>query len=347
MKRSLAFLITAIMLIWTVSCASTGKGPLDLTGNWEETAGGDTYMSAYIQDGAIEVYQMTAGNKALYWAGTYDPPKDNAGKYSWISVNDKVKTGSSDLGSSGDTMEFSYSDGTLSFEMTKGTENVTVSLGRTDTDYSEGFIPSVSGTLADKGSPEVVDFGYTVIEGGYNIISYGAVIRNPSPDLAMTRPVVTITAKAEKGYVIHEYQIAIAPIAAGDTIFFAQDIQYQGPLPAAVEITVTNGETDFSYQAPDDPIYLRDLEVKDVYASVRDGLTVFKGDITNKTRKYIQNAMLVAVFFDKDGRILGGTLGSVSDLDPGETVSFEVTDYMSDLDGSIEYSSFQIYGLEW
>lgn len=346
MKRTVIMLIAVVMLIGIVSCGSSGA-PLDLTGNWEESPHEDLYMSAHIEEGTIEVYWMDGGDKALYWAGTYDPPTGSGKEYSWVSKNDKVKTSNSGMGSHEDTKEFKYSGDTISFELPQGIPARTVSLKRTDTDYSEGFFPSGSGVLDDKGSPEIVDFGYTVIEGYHTLISYGAVIRNPSPDLAMTRPTVTVTAKAEKGYVIQEDSIVISAIAAGDTIFFAKDIEYQGPVPATVEITVTNGEEDYLYQTDEGPIYLKDLAVKNSFMQMKDGMPFFTGDITNKTGRYISTVMLVVVYFDESGGIVGGTLGSVYDLAPGAAVPFTVTDYKGDYYGGVEFSTFQIYGLEW
>lgn len=346
MKRTAAVLIAVIMLIGTASCGSSG-GPLDLTGNWEESPQSDMYMSAHIEGSTIEVYWMINGDKVLYWAGTYDPPGDNAREYSWVSTNDKVKTGNSEYGSHEDTKEFKYSDETITFDLPQRLTNSTAELKRTDTDYSEGFIASNAGTLADKGTPEIVDSGYTVIEGYHTLISYGVVIRNPNPDLAMTRPVVRVTAKAEKGYVLNEYELAIAGIAAGDTIFYAQDIEYQGPVPATVEITVTNGENDFRYQDENGPILQKDLAVKNSFMKMEDGLPVFTGDITNNSARYMQSVMLVVVYYDGNGRIVGGTLGSTRDIAPGETKEFSITDYSGDYYGGVAFSTFQIYGLEW
>ncbi|MBO4360618.1 MAG: hypothetical protein J5822_07050 [Eubacteriaceae bacterium] len=346
MKKTVIVLIAAVMLVAAASCGS-GGGPLDLTGNWEESPQNELYMSAHIEEGVIEVYWMFDGEKILYWAGTYDPPRDNPKEYSWVSKNDKVKTGNAMMGSTKDTKEFSYSNDTLTFEISQNGELSTVELKRTDTDYSEGFIPSVSGTLEDKGSPEIVDSGYTVLEGVNTVISYGVVIRNPSPDLAMMRPVITVRALAEKGYVLHEYTLAIAAIAAGDTIFFGQDVSYTGPVPAKVEITVTNEDKDFMYQADNGPVYLKDLAIRNTFMKLQDGMPFFTGDITNNTQKYMDNVMLVVIYYDADGSIVGGTLGSVRDLAPGQNAEFEVIDYYSDEDYGVDFSTFQIYGLEW
>ena len=347
MKRTFIALIALVMLIGTASCGSSG-GPPDLTGNWEESSHEeDVYMSAHIEEGTIEVYWMVDGEKALYWAGTYEAPTGSAKEYSWVSQNDKVKTDNAILGSTKDTKEFKYSGGSISFELTQGSETRTVVLSRTDTDYSQGFIPSGSGILEDKGSPEVVDSGYTVIEGYDTVISYGVVIRNPSPDLAMMYPVVKVTAKAAKGYVIHEYEIAISSIAAGDTVFYAQNIQYHGPVPDTVEITVTNGENDYRYQADDGPICQRDLAVKNTFVKWEDGMPVFTGELTNNTGKYMGSVMLVVIYFDAGGQIVGGTLGSMKDIAPGVTEEFKVIDYSGDYYGGVDFSTYQIYGLEW
>ncbi len=96
--------------------------PPDLTGEWEQVDGNseDSYQTATIQDGAMEIYWVTDGGetKALYWAGSYTAPTTADEPYSWESVNDTEKTDSALLASGDETKTFTYSDGQITYDVT-------------------------------------------------------------------------------------------------------------------------------------------------------------------------------------------------------------------------------------
>lgn len=94
------------------------KEPLDLTGTWKSEEVEGSYQEATISDSAIEINWVSDGGntKSLYWAGTYVAPTESTDEYSWISENDKEKTGTALLASSDDTKDFTYKDGVISYE---------------------------------------------------------------------------------------------------------------------------------------------------------------------------------------------------------------------------------------
>lgn len=94
------------------------KEPLDLTGTWKSEEVEGSYQEATISDSVIEINWVSDGGnaKSLYWAGTYVAPTESTDKYSWISENDKEKTGTALLASSDDTKDFTYKDGVISYE---------------------------------------------------------------------------------------------------------------------------------------------------------------------------------------------------------------------------------------
>lgn len=94
------------------------KEPLDLTGTWKSEEVEGSYQEATISDSVIEINWVSDGGntKSLYWAGTYVAPTESTDKYSWISENDKEKTGTALLASSDDTKDFTYKDGAISYE---------------------------------------------------------------------------------------------------------------------------------------------------------------------------------------------------------------------------------------
>lgn len=94
------------------------KEPLDLTGTWKSEEVEGSYQEATISDSAIEINWVSDGGntKSLYWAGTYVAPTESTDEYSWVSENDKEKTGTALLASSDDTKDFTYKDGVISYE---------------------------------------------------------------------------------------------------------------------------------------------------------------------------------------------------------------------------------------
>ena len=91
----------------------------NLVGEWKEseTEPGDMYHIATITESTIEIYWYTEedSTKALYWAGTFEPPT-TSGPYSWVSNNDVNQTESAILASSSPTKEFTFKDGIISYE---------------------------------------------------------------------------------------------------------------------------------------------------------------------------------------------------------------------------------------
>lgn len=93
---------------------------LDLTGTWtqKDAEEGSTFHEAVITEDTItinwvNIYEET---RALYWAGTFDTPKDDKEPYNWISENDKSQTDRALLASGADTKSFKYKDGEITYE---------------------------------------------------------------------------------------------------------------------------------------------------------------------------------------------------------------------------------------
>lgn len=107
---------------------------LDLTGDWKQTnsAAPDSWQAATIADGQITVLWVTDGGDTttLYWAGSFDAPTKKGATYSWQSENDHSQTDGAADAAKDDTLEFSYADGVLSYEVTADGDTSTVELGR-------------------------------------------------------------------------------------------------------------------------------------------------------------------------------------------------------------------------
>ena len=110
--------------------------PPDLTGEWKQVDGNseDTYQTATIKDGVIEVYWIneTENSKALYWAGTYIAPTTADEPFSWDSANDTEKTSTAILASGDDTKTFTYQNGQISYEVSALGVTQTVKLEKSE-----------------------------------------------------------------------------------------------------------------------------------------------------------------------------------------------------------------------
>lgn len=106
--------------------------PVDLAGEWTQKNPNDpeSFQSATIADGVIEIYWNAPDTKALYWAGTAEVPQDGTQSFTWDSVNDTAKTGSSIMASGDATKTFTYADGDLSYDVTAMGTTMTVHLTR-------------------------------------------------------------------------------------------------------------------------------------------------------------------------------------------------------------------------
>ena len=139
---------------------------VDLTGNWvqADAEGSEGYQVGYIKDGVIELYwvQGPGVGGTLYWSGSYEDPAEENGVYSWESVNDKIKTGYALLASQDDKKTFTYENGKIKYDVLLMGQNLTVTLVKSDLDYSEFKPVGGNATTALVGNP--VEF----VSGNYS-----------------------------------------------------------------------------------------------------------------------------------------------------------------------------------
>ena len=120
--------------------------PLDLRGSWVMRAkdGSANEFQALVEDDYITVQMSIDGNTMIFWAGTYEAPKDAVEPYSWNSKNDKNVTGMSLIGSSDDTKEFRYEGGVLSCDITIQGEKAEIELEKVDGDKAAEVADSMT-----------------------------------------------------------------------------------------------------------------------------------------------------------------------------------------------------------
>lgn len=331
----------------TVDSSAETKSSLDLRGSWVEKGqeGSESYQAGFIEDDVIEIYWMSDhGNTAsLYWSGSFEAPADSFDEYTWDSVNDTVKTNYALLASDDNTKTFTYKNGELSYQVTALGITKSVSLEKTDRDYTQFRNSSGAiGAAQDGKNVELVSSRYWIIPGSYgNHLFYAVQIHNPNEKYAVLFPKIHITARASDGSILKTEDQTLSSIAAADTITYGNSVLYDGPVADTVELYVDNDDQYYTYQESSEAIRQADLVISNV--SVNPGMigSTFTGEVTNRSTVDADTVCII-VMYKKDGQFFGGETTYIDNLRSGESKPFEVT-ALADMD----YDSYEIYALNW
>lgn len=154
--------------------APTPEPAPDLTGVWTQVDASDSYQQATIQGDTIEINWISSdGTSALYWAGSFTAPEDSAEPYSWISNNDTSKTSGALLASGDATKEFTYENGTISYEVSMMGVTTTLQLEKTGEvdESSESDTAETTGTTFSDGVYTSDEYTITITD--YKVIQPG------------------------------------------------------------------------------------------------------------------------------------------------------------------------------
>lgn len=293
---------------------------LDLTGQWvTESSDDGTMMVADIEDGAVSVFYIIADDDIpwTYWVGTYDAPTANEDEWSWTSTS--TYTGNGLMASGDDTKEFSYKNGTLSFNWYIQDEKYQIDMTRGEWDMSNVPAELLGGAAIatiEYVPLEVKDSGWT-IRNGY-LFAYVDVY-NPMDTAGVEYATIRVTARDASGVVLGTgelYANMIYPqqdYVAGSQVF-AIDEQ-----PATVEFSILEPDDyDLKKAAGLDPY--TPLEV--VNSVIREGKIT--GEISNSNDYMIDSAKLVVICRDTNGDVVDVCGTYVDDVAANVTTPFEV-----------------------
>ncbi len=104
---------------------------MDLAGTWTSEPSEDgSWVEAVIDDAddtiTIRCLSDDGDTSSIYWVGTYDPPVNETDTYEWKSV--KKEASDEEMSASDDTMEISYSEDALHFEIEENGNKKSVEL---------------------------------------------------------------------------------------------------------------------------------------------------------------------------------------------------------------------------
>lgn len=179
-KKMLAAILAGLMAFSLCACGGgetapedgevEAATPVDLTGEWKmsNAKSDDADMVATITEDSISVSFVVEGDSYLYWSGSYVAPTEAGDTYKWTSEADG-EAASALMGSSEETKDFSYNNGTLSFDVTIDGETATVEMeksaeapGEETEPNSDGF--KVGETWAVDGEWEITVNSVTEVE---------------------------------------------------------------------------------------------------------------------------------------------------------------------------------------
>ncbi|MCM1218148.1 MAG: hypothetical protein NC548_26985 [Lachnospiraceae bacterium] len=91
----------------------------DFTGTWKSEETNGSYQEAIITGDSIEINWVSDNGKtkSLYWLGSFSAPSKPVSEYSWTSNIDKDETDMALFASMSDTKNFTYKNGTISYEV--------------------------------------------------------------------------------------------------------------------------------------------------------------------------------------------------------------------------------------
>ena len=201
---------------------------------------------------------------------------------------------------------------------------------------------SIEAQTSDPITVMLVDSGWCSYKNSsYTHVPYAVQIKNPNSDYAIEFPTITITARDADGKILKTDEQVLNSISAGDTIFYGSEIFYEGYEPEAVEISVTNRDSNFEKQ--DNNIYVKqsDFTIFNISENSRTFKT-FTGEITNNSIVNLDKVAVI-IIYKNSGQIIGGDIGFVDDMAAGSTKAFEI----SVDSGMTQYDSYDFYAIQW
>lgn len=380
-KKILALVLLGSMLL-IAGCGNSGSETtsaesenvpvetLDLEGSWiAETQGGGYYLAGFIKGDLIELHWVSSydQNGSVYWAGSYDAPKDDPDTYTWESERDDDIMATTAYGSSDETRTFTYADGKLTLEgSATGAETVLIP---SDIDYTYLAVDLPESEDDDKDKDdkdskdddettasdaeaaanekvkdiEVLDTGYTVeeMDGGNSLIYYAVEIKNPNKYNAIVSPNIEIAVLDKNERVLTKQNCSLSAVAPGDTLCFGDSINCPKGKPDKVEITVENNDYDFTAFAGSDIPSVKDLTVSDIDEKKSKGSTTFTGTVTNNLDDDMEG-VIATIVFKNGGKIIGGVSEKIGTIEAGGTVDFNI----SAKSGFKDFDSYEVFALQ-
>ncbi|MBO4459031.1 MAG: hypothetical protein J5778_00060 [Clostridiales bacterium] len=201
-------------------------------------------------------------------------------------------------------------------------------------------------TPEDNGTVEIIESGYSIgklLNSPY--CYWGVVYKNTSTTHSYNFTKINVTAYDKDGDVIATDSQTMSLIRPGETIAFGDGaFDLNDEKPDKVEFEIDPGDEDSIFGALTEAggVAVSELELSQVKDKTKKkGYPVFTGKITNNSENDT-SLVAISVILKKDGKIVGGTVSYVRDLNAGSTKAFEVKSLHK-----FKYDSFEVYAYDW
>lgn len=309
--------------------------PLNLSGQWVSQVNNGSSMAAYIGDGGISVFWILDGDDTpwTYWVGTYDAPETDEDSYSWTSTN--TYTGNGLMASSDDTKDFSYRDGTLTYNVSFQGDTYSVDMTRGEWDMTNvpsDLIGAAAATTVSDVTIEIKDSGW-VTRNGYLYAWFD--LYNPSEDTAVDLTTVRVTARDASNALLGTNDQVVSIIYPQQDYVYGFQMFSVEEEPSTVEFSVLENE-DYNLEkaAGLDPY----VPMEAINVAVRDGKIV--GEISNSNDYTIDMVAVVCLCKDASGNLIGIASTFVDDVAASTTTPFEVSTYIDGISSVEAYATF-------
>lgn len=171
----------------------------------------------------------------------------------------------------------------------------------------------------------VTQSGWSVLTNEYSndrYVTYGAKLSNSGSN-SYGYVTLKIAIKDANGKIIKSDDYAFSSIAAGDTVFAADDINVGEYDPASVDFSVSYSDSDVSDAFVNDSS-TSDFTLSNLSEIPDDFGTTITGEITsNAADDY--SSVCITVLLEQDECVVGGFYGYADDVNSGETSVFEIS----------------------
>lgn len=189
----------------------------------------------------------------------------------------------------------------------------------------------------------LLDSGWASYKSGdWTHVRYAVKIENPNSEYVIEFPEIIITAKDAEGKILSTDERVLNSISAGDTIYYGDEIFFEGNEPETVEISVSNSDRNFKKQDDSEYVKQSELVVSNISMNVGSYNIKYTGEITNNSSVDL-NSVAVIIIYKQADKIVGGDIEYVNDLMSGSTKAFELS---ADSDMT-QYDSYEFYAIQW
>jgi hypothetical protein len=186
----------------------------------------------------------------------------------------------------------------------------------------------------------VIESGFTAFSSdGNDFASFAAILENPNDRWAATRMQVTVDFFDSDGAFIAGEEIVVQVVPGQRTAIAGE--AFGAGRAERMDVNLPDDTTAFEPGAAGESFVISGLDT-----TRADGLNVTSGRLTSRFRTEEMLVQLNAVYRNSRGAIIGGAVGGVDAIGPGETTRFEIIDSAPHRDLSRTEVHWQVSGLQ-